>query len=406
MNSVSQLEVGYYGDLQRYPFHNPVKGGLDWAGEGRGCNTLTGWFVIDSVTYNGTALSAIDLRFEQRCDGGPALNGEIHWDASDATAGPGPVVPPPSGLWEPTPGITPATGNYVYLESDFGDFVGQGANYLYTPADAQIGVSSSGARLTVNITGDEDWSGTFQGMNSLTLLAVGYYGDLRRYPFHNPVKGGLSWSGEGRGCNTLTGWFVIDSVTYNGNTLTAIDLRFEQHCEGGGPALNGAIHWDASNSTTAPGPVVPPPAGLWEPADGITPATGSYVYLESDIGDYIGQGQNYLYTDADSSIGISAPGAALAVSVEGWSGRFQGMNSLNFLQVGYYGDLQRYPFHNPVKGGLSWFGQGRGCNTLNGWFVIDSVSYVGVTLTSIHLRFEQHCEGGGPALNGEIHWSL
>jgi hypothetical protein len=403
MNSLSLLEVGYYGDLQRYPFHNPVKGGLTWYGEGRGCNTLTGWFVIDNLTYNGSTLTAIDLRFEQHCDGGPALNGEIHWDANDTANVPGPVVPPPAGLWEPPPGVTPATGNYVYMESDFGDWVGQGQNYLYTQADSIFNVSASGARLDISITGDEQWGGTFQGMNSLSLLEVGYYGDLQRYPFHNPVKGGLSWSGDGRGCNELTGWFVIDNLTYNGNTLTAIDLRFEQHCDGG-PALNGQIHWDVNDTTAVPGPVVPPPAGLWEPPAGVTPAAGNYVYLESDIGDWVGQGQNYLYTDADSTITIGAPGAALTVSVDGWNGRFQAMNSLNYLELGYYGDLQRYPFHNPAKGGLSWSGNGRGCNTLTGWFVVDSLTYVGVTLTAIDLRFEQHCDGG-PALNGEIHWS-
>lgn len=27
--------------------------------------------------------------------------------------------------------------------------------------------------------------------------------------------------------------------------LTALDLRFEQRCEGGIPALHGAIHWGA-----------------------------------------------------------------------------------------------------------------------------------------------------------------
>ena len=55
--------------------------------------------------------------------------------------------------------------------------------------------------------------------------------DLQRYPFHNVTKGGLNWSGDGRGCNRLTGWFVIDRVTYSDSTLTAIDLRFEQRCD-------------------------------------------------------------------------------------------------------------------------------------------------------------------------------
>jgi hypothetical protein len=405
MSSISRLEVGYYDDLQRYPFHNPVKGGLSWSGEGRGCNTLTGWFVIDSVTYDGSNLMAVDLRFEQHCEGGgPALNGEVHWDASDTTAAPGPVVPPPAGLWEPPANVTPDTGNYVYLESDVGDWVGGGQNYLYTPANSVITVRANNASLDVSIRGDEDWSGDFQGMNSISRLEVGYYGDLQRYPFHNPVKGGLSWSG---GCNTLTGWFVVDSVTYDGNTLTAIDLRFEQHCEGGVPALNGEIHWDANDTTEAPGPVVPPPAGLWEPPAGVTPDNGNYVYLESDVGDWVGGGQNYLYTEGNE-ITISAPGARLEVNIDGaesWSGFFQGMNSLNYLEPGYYGDLQRYPFHNLVKGGMSWTGEGRGCNTLTGWFVIDSLTYVGITLTAIDLRFEQHCEGGSSALKGEIHWS-
>jgi hypothetical protein len=408
-DTYSQLETGTYSNLTRYPFHDPAVGGLSWSGEGRGCNSLTGTITIDEVIYDGTTLTGIDLQFEQYCEGGsPALRGDIHWDVNDLTSAPGPVVPPAAGLWQPAAGVTPATGSYVYLESQPGDYIGAGANYLYTNATAVVTVNAGNARLAVSINGNEGWNGDFQAMNSISFLEAGYYGDLQRYPFHNPVKGGLSWSGEGRGCNTLTGWFVVDSVTYDGNTLTAIDLRFEQHCEGGGPALNGEIHWDANDTTSSPGPVVPPPAGLWGPAAGVTPASGNYVYLESDIGDWVGQGANYLYTAADSQITINAPGASLDVAISGnesWSGTFQAMNSLTRLEVGYYGDLQRYPFHNPVKGGLSWSGEGRGCNTLTGWFVVDGVTYDGDTLTAIDLRFEQHCEGGGPALNGEIHWS-
>ena len=92
----------------------------------------------------------------------------------------------------------------------------------------------------MNVSG---WWGDFQTMNSVSQLQPGYYGSLHRYPFHNPARGGLDWWGQGRGCNTLDGWFVVDTVTYSGPTLTAIDLRFEQHCEGAAPALHGQIHW-------------------------------------------------------------------------------------------------------------------------------------------------------------------
>jgi len=54
---------------------------------------------------------------------------------------------------------------------------------------------------------------------------------------------GIDWSGDGRGCNTIAGWFVVDSVTYSAGSLASIDLRFEQHCEGVPAALHGAIHW-------------------------------------------------------------------------------------------------------------------------------------------------------------------
>jgi len=157
--------------------------------------------------------------------------------------GSGPVTPP-SGLWQPAPGSTPATGNYVYLQSDPGDYIGQGQTLTYTPADTALSVSAVCNRLTI-IVGNQTWNGDFQGMSGTVQLQPGYYGNLQRYPFHNPAYGGLSWIGQGRGCNTLTGWFVVDGVTYTSGTLGAIDLRFEQHCEGSAPALHGQLHWTA-----------------------------------------------------------------------------------------------------------------------------------------------------------------
>jgi hypothetical protein len=326
----------------------------------------------------------------------------------DTTAPAGPVNPPPAGLWEPVSGSTPTTGNYVYLKSDVGDYIGAGRTYTYTQADARIVTTTSGNYLSIGITGDQDWTGDFRAMNSLSQFEPGYYGNLQRYPFHNPVRGGLSWSGEGRGCNNLTGWFVVDNVTYSDGILTAIDLRFEQHCEGGIPALHGKIHLTQGDTTAPAGPVNPPPAGLWEPVSGSTPTTGNYVYLKSDVGDYIGAGQTYTYTPSDSQIAISSSGGLFTVNISApkyWTGDFRAMSNLGQLEPGYYGNLQRYPFHNPTHGGLSWYGDGRGCNNLTGWFVVDNVTYSNGALTAFDLRFEQHCEGGLPALHGQIHWT-
>ena len=123
-----------------------------------------------------------------------------------------------------------------------GDWIGQGQTYIYTPSTATLSISATGGFLSVGVNGYNPL-GNFQTMNTINQLQPGFYPGLTRYPFHNSVTGGLSWSGNGRGCNTLKGWFAVDSVTYVNGTLTAIDLRFEQNCEGGTTALHGAIHW-------------------------------------------------------------------------------------------------------------------------------------------------------------------
>src|SRR5439155_1510183 len=205
-------------------------------------------------------------------------------------------------------GITGVGGspspNFVQLQSDPGDYIGGGQTYNYTQASAILTVTANGGHLSVSISGDQQWSGDFQSPSALTQLQPGTYSGLQRYPFNDPATRGLSWYGEGRGCNILTASFTVDSVTYANGNLTTIDLRFEQHCEGGNSA-----------------------------------------------------------------------------------------------------GLRRYPFGRPARGGLSWDGEGRGCNPLLGWFAIDGITYTNGSLTALDLRFEQHCEGGTPALHGAIHWS-
>jgi hypothetical protein len=242
MSSLSDLRPGYYGNLIGFPI-NPALGGLSWSGEGRFCD-MTGWFVIDSVTYAGNSLDSIELRFEQHCEGvAPALHGLVRWLAADTRQPLPPQVPPPANLWSPPPGATPANGNYVYLQSEAGDFVGQGQTHLFTPGNAVIGTSTSGSQFSVEVHEQGQvvpWGGYFVPMVPLTQLQVGYYGNVTD---RNIAKGLLNWHGAGRGCNVVSGWFVVDSVTYTGTAVTAINLRFEQHCENASAALHGKIRW-------------------------------------------------------------------------------------------------------------------------------------------------------------------
>ena len=305
--------------------------------------------------------------------------------------------------------VAAGTPSYVVLQSDAGDFIGQGATLSYTQADAVLTVSAVGNRLNVSVSGDEMWSATFALPASLASLQPGTYPNVTRYPFDDPAVGGLDWSGEGRACNQLGGTIVVDSVAYAAGQLAAVDLRFDQHCENGAPALHGRMHWVAGDPTVPPGPMSPPPAGLWSPPAGAVPSSGNYIYVQSDANEFVGQGQSFLFTPATAQVLLTATGGHASVMIDfplGWKMDFVAMNSIAQLQPGYYGALHRYPFHNPARGGLDVSGLGSGCNTLSGWFVVDSVGYAGNAIASLDLRFEQHCEGLAPSLHGKIHWVL
>jgi len=411
MQGFTQMESGYYGNLKGIPY-NPAMGCLSWVGDGWDCSSwlMSGWLAIDHIAYfrNGT-LSSIKMRFEQVCceAGSSALHGAMAWAASNPINPPGPINPPPKELWTP-PEIAISAGNYVYLESDPGDSVGKGLNYSYNSSNAIISVSTNINPLSVSINGNEQWTGDFQSMSSLQQLTKGYYGDLQHHPFYNPVLAGLSWGGF---CNSRSGWFVVDEINYNSTGLVAVKLRFAQHCLEAVPALYGALNWNASNPDILPRPVNPPPEGLWTPDSKTVSASGNYVYLESQQGDNVGGGLNYSYTPSNSTLSVSYSDFLLYVQVqvpmgyydEYWSGYFQGMET--DLEVGYYGGLRRYPVNNPVLGGLFWYGSMYSdCDTLSGWFVVDSIQFVEGEVSAVQLRFEQHCEAATPALHGAISW--
>ena len=397
-----------------YRFAPPAAGTVGvfvLSGNANGCAEADTDLVIDSVDYVGASLSAIDLHFDQTCRGSTVpLHGRLHWTAADPTQPPGPLDPAPAALWRAPAGSLPSAGNYIYLASEPGDVLGGGKTTVLTQANAIFGIGSTvPGQLDFHVQADDDVNASFRGIATDVQLQRGFRGPLQSWPTSNPTTGSMRWSMGGLGCNAASGWFVIDDIRYSGSTVTSVDARFEQHCNNAPAALRGQIHWAPGDPTLPPGPAFPPPADLWSPPAGATPAAGNYVYLQSDPGDFVGGGATWLFAAANSTITASATGAdvnvAAAATGGGFNGEFVGMNSIALLQRGYYSGLKRFPVNNPTKGGLMVALLG-GCNALSGWFVVDDVAYVGGTLTSIDLRFEQHCEGAAPALHGKIHWSI
>jgi hypothetical protein len=235
MDGLSQVQPGYYGSLQRYPFHNPVKGAL-LGRRGRGCNVLTGWFVVDGLTWNGASLATLDLRFEQHCEGAvPALHGKVHWDAADTTL-PRAGAPDPAAAWTPAAGSTPASGNYIHLDSQAGDYIGQGQVATITDLAAFSGTGR------VSITGG-GWTGTVPRPWTASRSCNRATTQPEPLPFPQPRawRPGMErqWPRLQRAARLVRG----GQRRLRRGWMAAIDLRFEQHCDGASPACGRKVHW-------------------------------------------------------------------------------------------------------------------------------------------------------------------
>jgi hypothetical protein len=150
------------------------------------------------------------------------------------------VVMPPGEL------TVPSSGTFLYMNSQQGDYIGQGVEQLYTSADTNItgslpqgGTQFSGSAIQGNYT---HWWYVNIAAPAGQPLTVGSYTGAFRAPFRPDGSPGLDVYGDGRGCNTLTAQFDVNDIQYAPTgELLVFDATFEQHCEGGTPALFGRI---------------------------------------------------------------------------------------------------------------------------------------------------------------------
>jgi len=100
--------------------------------------------------------------------------------------------------------------------------------------------------VELDFDGEDFWTADFAAAGNVPLT-VGVYSGAVRFPFQPANGNGLSIYGAGRGCNTLTGQFVVLEVVYGtGNTVQRFAADYEQHCEGGAPALFGSVRYNSS----------------------------------------------------------------------------------------------------------------------------------------------------------------
>ena len=151
---------------------------------------------------------------------------------------------------------------HLTLQSQPGDFIGQGGNYdlTYTPANSPFFFISVGSfigspampsevHFTLgDPTADFNTFATLDfGTNQLGIpLQPGFYANAEREPFASPGHPGLDVTFQNRGSNTLTGNFTITDFTFLNDVLQSFAASFEQHSEGNQPALFGSVTYDAN----------------------------------------------------------------------------------------------------------------------------------------------------------------
>ncbi|MDP9396045.1 MAG: hypothetical protein M3Q27_18045 [Actinomycetota bacterium] len=140
------------------------------------------------------------------------------------------------------------------MAGDAGDYISGGRSYSYSASRDGISAAGSESRVSVSVDGANGdwWTADFEAPSG-DILAPGTYDGATRYPF-NGTGPGLSVSGNGRGCNTLTGSFTIKQIAFSplDGRLTRLQAGFEQHCEGATAALRGEVSYNAASDVVAP----------------------------------------------------------------------------------------------------------------------------------------------------------
>jgi hypothetical protein len=139
----------------------------------------------------------------------------------------------------------PVTAGTFTMTGDPGDYITGGATYSYDAAAGdRLSISADdqlrGVYLSIDGKNGDWWSMELKAPAG-QQLAVGNYPEATRAPFSG-AGAGIDISGNGRGCNTIEGSFVVADVAFGPHGyVERLDATFEQHCEGGDAALRGRV---------------------------------------------------------------------------------------------------------------------------------------------------------------------
>jgi len=140
------------------------------------------------------------------------------------------------------------------------------------------------------------------------------------------------------------------------------------------------------------------------------PAPASFISLDSEQGDYIGQSALWFENQASafSSESTLTNPNEIVLNYNGSTSWWMNIASANGapLALGQYSG-ERWPFQSAGFAGFDFSGDGRGCNTSTSTFEILELAYNDAgALTQLSVDFTQYCEQpNGPALHGQVRFN-
>jgi hypothetical protein len=176
------------------------------------------------------------------------------------------------------------THSFLTMASQPGDFVGGGRTYAFSPAIGNFSGGYNGNRAGFGASGQGHVFSVVLAAPSGQPLIPGIYPDAQLADPAPATHPGLEVIGDGGGCNTITGNFTVLTAVYGpGNNVLRFDATFEQHCEGGAPALTGEVSYIAPASLA-----VSPALATVAPGIGQAFAAEGFDAQGRDIGDVTG----------------------------------------------------------------------------------------------------------------------
>lgn len=141
-------------------------------------------------------------------------------------------------------------GNRLFLDGDPDHYVHPGPELITNASWSFRQEPEQGPAHTVllRLEPDDSAQGLWWNVELSTRmleegLAEGRYEDARRYPFEPDGHPGLDVSGNGRGCNTVSGSFTIHELSEEAGTIDRLAATFVHYCGAGTAALRGCVRY-------------------------------------------------------------------------------------------------------------------------------------------------------------------